>query len=652
LPKADVKRVELVVEELKRWHARTGYRNLPIYDSCFQSNPNGTGKDESFEYWEMWVLMLRAQAATTLFDTEDEEEEEFVTDHVPAWVIYEWIELYLEKSKTGYCEDPEVDANAESEPTLSNKMPEANLERVAGMTFRQMAFFQILNVIEQGTFSKPLRKPKAQPKQTTIRKLGYALVPEANYSVHYHTIMTTILVYMAFYFDKDGFRRCLERHYPRKSLQSPQAVEDARMTLEDFETSSGPCFSTFSLLDGVGVNGKLFDYAWATNGFYGSFICKHPVPKSKPAKLTPATVALTPDTVLGFVDLGRVDLTSTVFSKRKQDGKRGAKKLRHDKNLAARQRIAADDASNAQYLAKLDQQSNGGGGLKSLEGTKEPLKKMGTAAEIPDNLKLIAGFLQRGEELKVKEPIVSYYCKYYAAKLAIERNLQDKPSQLYLMNLLDSLEKDKELLGTNEAITNDLVGYSHLENFALKIFISADNEDRAGHASKKTARTFLAASVFLEVLKVFGDLDENIAEKIKYSRYKAVDIMKALKEGRIPDAGPPRNQQTQSDGGDSDVGSPQRPEVTSNIGSGMPSPVKTSPVPQMPQAPQVPPKIKNEEPSTPIDDTPVTSEVDYNIIQSATKHSRFAISALQYDDVSTAIDNLEKALALLKPLRR
>ena len=46
---------------------------------------------------------------------------------------------------------------------------------------------------------------------------------------------------------------------------------------------------------------------------------------------------------------------------------------------------------------------------------------------------------------------------------------------------------------------------------------------------------------------------------------------------------------------------------------------------------------------------PVTKEIDYTIITAATKHSKFAISALQYDDVTTAVDNLEKALALLKP---
>lgn len=35
-----------------------------------------------------------------------------------------------------------------------------------------------------------------------------------------------------------------------------------------------------------------------------------------------------------------------------------------------------------------------------------------------------------------------------------------------------------------EAIKNDLVAQAHLEDFALKIFNFADNEDRAGRANK------------------------------------------------------------------------------------------------------------------------------------------------------------------------
>jgi vacuolar protein sorting-associated protein VTA1 len=71
-------------------------------------------------------------------------------------------------------------------------------------------------------------------------------------------------------------------------------------------------------------------------------------------------------------------------------------------------------------------------------------------------------------------------------------------------------------LKENEVITDDTIGYAHVENFALKIFLSADNEDREGKASKyrglirKTAKSFLAASIFLELLKIFGELDTDV----------------------------------------------------------------------------------------------------------------------------------------------
>ena len=43
----------------------------------------------------------------------------------------------------------------------------------------------------------------------------------------------------------------------------------------------------------------------------------------------------------------------------------------------------------------------------------------------------------------------------------------------------------------------------------------------------------------MDVLKQFGELDEDIQEKIKYAKFKTLDIMKAIKEGRAPTAGPP-----------------------------------------------------------------------------------------------------------------
>ena len=61
----------------------------------------------------------------------------------------------------------------------------------------------------------------------------------------------------------------------------------------------------------------------------------------------------------------------------------------------------------------------------------------------------------------------------------------------------------KEELGSNEAVEKVEVGAAYVENFGLKVFASADSEDRKGLANRTTAKKFLAAANFLELLKVF-----------------------------------------------------------------------------------------------------------------------------------------------------
>ena len=42
----------------------------------------------------------------------------------------------------------------------------------------------------------------------------------------------------------------------------------------------------------------------------------------------------------------------------------------------------------------------------------------------------------------------------------------------------------KAVLGSNEAVTNEAAGAAYIENFALKVFMGADNEDRKGTTGK------------------------------------------------------------------------------------------------------------------------------------------------------------------------
>lgn len=43
--------------------------------------------------------------------------------------------------------------------------------------------------------------------------------------------------------------------------------------------------------------------------------------------------------------------------------------------------------------------------------------------------------------------------------------------------------KMKELLKDNDAVTNEIAGQAYVENFALRVFNGADDEDRAGKAT-------------------------------------------------------------------------------------------------------------------------------------------------------------------------
>jgi vacuolar protein sorting-associated protein VTA1 len=49
---------------------------------------------------------------------------------------------------------------------------------------------------------------------------------------------------------------------------------------------------------------------------------------------------------------------------------------------------------------------------------------------------------------------------------------------------------------------------------------------------------------------------------------------------------------------------------------------------------------------------PSGTYLDPKVSDQVQKHCRYTISALQYDDVGTAISNLEQALAILKAIRK
>ena len=77
---------------------------------------------------------------------------------------------------------------------------------------------------------------------------------------------------------------------------------------------------------------------------------------------------------------------------------------------------------------------------------------------------------------------------------------------------------------------------AQIEHTAMELFERGDNADRANPTVPKlqTAKDFMAAATLFEVCKEFGDLPDDLAEKVKYGKWRYVEICKAAKEKRAP----------------------------------------------------------------------------------------------------------------------
>lgn len=161
-------------------------------------------------------------------------------------------------------------------------------------------------------------------------------------------------------------------------------------------------------------------------------------------------------------------------------------------------------------------------------------------AAVPATLKPVAGYFKLASDVEERDPAIAYWIRVYVMEKAIKLDSKSPEAKAFLTAIMDRLEKDKETLKDNEAVSTEIVGQAHVENYAQKLFENADSEDRSGQATLKTVRTYLATAQLFEILSVFEpELSEEVLEKQRYAKHRASVIMKALKTGEQPP--PPEN---------------------------------------------------------------------------------------------------------------
>ncbi|XP_061563097.1 vacuolar protein sorting-associated protein VTA1 homolog isoform X2 [Cololabis saira] len=306
---------------------------------------------------------------------------------------------------------------------------------------------------------------------------------------------------------------------------------------------------------------------------------------------------------------------------------------------------------------------------------------------LPVQLKAVQHHLRTAQEHEQRDPVVAYYCRLYAMQTGMKLDSKTPECRKFLVRLMDQLESMKKDLLDNESISQEVVGNAHIENYALKMFLYADNEDRAGRFHKNMIKSFYTASLLLDVLCVFGELSEENVQHRKYARWKATYIHNCLKSGETPQSGPVGMEDEDAEefgaSGFSDRSSFRAdqfedPGSGPGPGPGPPPGIGFTPAHSDPSTPnynhiQVPPgahapantpaelpppsaaakPVPAPRTAPSVDSALLTAQQEGGVqltpedLTRAQKFCKYAGSALQYEDVNTAVQNLQKALRLL-----
>eukprot|EP00283_Hemiselmis_rufescens_P005031 CAMPEP_0173435338 /NCGR_PEP_ID=MMETSP1357-20121228/14858_1 /TAXON_ID=77926 /ORGANISM="Hemiselmis rufescens, Strain PCC563" /LENGTH=166 /DNA_ID=CAMNT_0014400307 /DNA_START=231 /DNA_END=727 /DNA_ORIENTATION=- len=156
---------------------------------------------------------------------------------------------------------------------------------------------------------------------------------------------------------------------------------------------------------------------------------------------------------------------------------------------------------------------------------------MSAIPDLPPSLKPIQEYLNKSKQLATVRPVVAHYCKVYAIEQGLKvRDKADKGTLAFLMPLMDELEKEKKEVPDLQGIEDPQM---QVELFALELFKKADDQYYAGKANKSTSLSFRASASIMEVCRQWGEMPADVSEKYKYAKVKALEIWKAVQEGRV-----------------------------------------------------------------------------------------------------------------------
>ncbi len=209
---------------------------------------------------------------------------------------------------------------------------------------------------------------------------------------------------------------------------------------------------------------------------------------------------------------------------------------------------------------------------------------------------------------------------------------------------LSSNTQDKLLIAGNEAIQKPAIGATQMRTLAFRLFLLAERDEQQSSLLRRSQERYAASVRLLQVYRglwlegrgmFVGEIEagtveaelEQVDEKSKYAKWRISELKKMG--------------DSNDDVGEKKVVGNEYPPITQSNTTASP-PAYNLPL----QQPILSPSAQLPHPLS-LSQSP-TLLVDPKIIAEAEKQARFAISAMHFDDLPTAIQNLQRAIALLQ----
>ncbi|KAK5630429.1 hypothetical protein RRF57_006145 [Xylaria bambusicola] len=205
-------------------------------------------------------------------------------------------------------------------------------------------------------------------------------------------------------------------------------------------------------------------------------------------------------------------------------------------------------------------------------------------ANIPAKIKPagVTPFIVRAVQLETAKPVIAYWCYYWVVQQILKRSLhnEDEECLQFTTTIMDKLEQMKTDQANNDAVLDDIAGQAYVEQFAQETFDRALRPLKANKVTQRrrqTASTFEAAATFFQLVNIWGQPDPETQDKIKYAKWNAARILKAIKEGKDPNESNPKHEEPKPEENAIPL-DPNDPELRL-IGSGHPRPATVEDAP-------------------------------------------------------------------------